>query len=302
MACLGSVLYDPAAAVSKATSSLLAMTALDTTNLRITFTAPANGTVLVKLRATVHGGTANPMYLLGVLDGSTVRGRMVPMSGPREASGATQRYTSEAVFLVTGLTPSSSYTWDAAYGVETLFASSAIKYGGPNNTTTNDAFGAFGFEIWETTNLLAGKLYDPGTAVNKATSSLLAMTALDTTNLRHTFTVPASGRVLVRLAGATRGSTANPNIMLGVLNGSTVVARQHAMGGTQQMGALAATDFQPQEATFVVGGLTPSASLTWDAAYGVEIVQAGNNLSYGGPNDTTADNAWGGFAYEIWTA
>ncbi len=37
----------------------------------------------------------------------------------------------------------------AAYGVETLVASTGLKYGGPNNTTANDAFGAFQFEIWE---------------------------------------------------------------------------------------------------------------------------------------------------------
>lgn len=36
---LGAKLYDPAGAVSKATSSLLAMTAFDTTNLRLTVTA-----------------------------------------------------------------------------------------------------------------------------------------------------------------------------------------------------------------------------------------------------------------------
>jgi len=38
MALLAGVAYDPAAAVTKATSAALAMTAFDTTNLRVTFT------------------------------------------------------------------------------------------------------------------------------------------------------------------------------------------------------------------------------------------------------------------------
>jgi hypothetical protein len=48
--------------------------------------------------------------------------------------------------------------------------------------------------------------------------------------------------------------------------------------------------------------LTPGASLSWDAAYGVDIAVASSNINYGGPNDTTASNAWGGFAYEVWAA
>jgi hypothetical protein len=52
----------------------------------------------------------------------------------------------------------------------------------------------------------------------------------------------------------------------------------------------------------VVTGLTPSATLVWDAAYGVETVVASTGLKYGGPNDTTGDNAFGGFAFEVWSA
>ncbi len=57
MALLASVNYDPATAVSAATSALLAMTALDTTNLRLTFTTPSNGFVLVRMRCVVVGAT-----------------------------------------------------------------------------------------------------------------------------------------------------------------------------------------------------------------------------------------------------
>jgi hypothetical protein len=149
MALLAGTLYDPAVAVSQATSALLAMTAFDTTNLRLNFTVPSNGSVLVRLSTVIHGGTAAPTVLLGVLQGSTVKGRKAPTGMLYTATGvATQAYAIESIFPVTGLTPSANLTWDAAYSVETLGASTAIKYGGPDNATANDAFGGFCFEIW----------------------------------------------------------------------------------------------------------------------------------------------------------
>lgn len=147
MGILGAIAYDPASAVSKATDTRIAMTAFDTTNLRLTFTAPASGKVLVRIQCAVHGATTSPSILLGVLDGSTVKGRIAP-AGRIESPLATAFVLREVVFPVTGLTPAASYTWDAAYGVETEVASTAVKYGGPNNTTANDAFGAIIFEIW----------------------------------------------------------------------------------------------------------------------------------------------------------
>jgi hypothetical protein len=303
MACLGAVLYDPAAAATKSAAAALAMTALDTTNARITFTAPANGTVLVKLRAASKGAATTAQILLGILDGSTVRGRQVPIQRQQSSTSAYLR-PSECTFIVTGLTPGNSYTWDAAYGVETGVASYVIGWGGPNDTTASNAYGALEFSIWETTNLLAGVHYDPATAVSEAASALLAMTAFDTTNLRLSFTVPASGNVLVRLrcpgAGVTLASTGI--VHLGVLNGATVVARQAALGWITQSGSVSATDFCGFHAEFVVPGLTPGANLTWDAAYGVETVQATQTLNYGGPDNATANDAWGGLAYEVWAA
>lgn len=154
MALLAAKAYDPATAVSKATTAALAMTALDTTNLRVTFTVPTNGSVLVRLQGTLHGGTATPFIpqvLLGVLEGSTVRGRLAPAGLPNGTVGSATLYvTVEAMFVVTGLTAAASLTWDAAYGVEGIVAGSALKYGGANNTTVNDSWGAFLFEVWTT--------------------------------------------------------------------------------------------------------------------------------------------------------
>jgi hypothetical protein len=149
MQLLTGTLYDPSSAVAKATSSLLAMTAFDTSNLRLTFTTPVNCTaVLVRIRCNLSGATTMPQVLLGVLDGATVKGRQVALSALPGTALATTNVPLVAEFLVT-VTGNTAYTWDAAYGVETVVAATNIHYGGPNNTTANDAWGGFAFEIWD---------------------------------------------------------------------------------------------------------------------------------------------------------
>lgn len=297
MGLLASANYDPAAAVSKATSSLLAMTAVDTTNLRLSFTVPANGSVLVRLRCTLDGSTTFPQILLGVLEGATVRLRGVPIGALKQTALATSQLTQELLAVVTGLTPGAAATWDAAYGVEVVVTSTNIKYGGPNDNSGNDAFGGFVFEVYDAPNLLAAKLYDPATAVAASTAALLAMTAFDTTNLRITFT-PTTTKALVRLRCALEGTTTFPDILLGVLNGAAVVGRQSPIGGI--LGTAVASTRVVHEASFVVTGLTIGSSLSWDAAYAVQVLLSATNIHYGGPNDTTTDNAWGGFGFEVW--
>ncbi len=144
---LGAILYDPTTAVNKVTTAAIAMTAIDTTNLRIAFTIPAHGKVKVRLKATIHGATTFPQILMGVLEGATVRMRVAPMTGGGNLAATTIQAV-EAEAIVTGLTPG-AVNWDAAYGVETLVAATGLKYGGPNNTTANDAWGGFVFEIWD---------------------------------------------------------------------------------------------------------------------------------------------------------
>jgi hypothetical protein len=299
LACLAAVAYDPAVAVSKATTALLAMTALDTTNLRVTFTAPANGNVFVRVKGQAHGSTAAPRLLLGVLEGAALRGRMTP-SGMPVQSLATTQVGQEAAYVITGLTPGNSYSFDAAYGVEVAPVSTAIKYGGPDNTTGNDAFGAFALEVWETASLLAGTLYDPLTAVTQSTTVLLAMTAMDTTNLRLTFTAPNSGKVMWRINAQVHGATTFGQILLGVLNGATVMARSAPVIAVHS--SYTATACETQSATGIISGLTPGNSYSLDAAYGVEVVSTAGGIKYGGPNNTTTDDAFGGIAYEIWAA
>ena len=299
MACLASAAYDPSTAVNAVCTSRLAMTALDVTNLRLTFTAPANGNVLVRLKGTTHGATTFPRIHLGVLDGATLRGRMSPIGGSATYAATTQM-SQEAAYVITGLTPGNSYTWDAAYGVDILLASTGLKYGGPNNASGNNAWGPFCFEVWETPTLLAGKLYDPLTAdVTKVATSLLAMTALDTTNARLTFTAPASGKVLWRIHAQTHGSTTFGQILLGVLESSTVVAR--AAPVMANPATAVATACLAMEASGVVSGVS-AGSHTWDAAYAVQVVSGAGGVKWGGPNDTTTDNCWGGLAFDLWAA
>lgn len=147
-------------------------------------------------------------------------------------------------------------------------------------------------------NLLGAKLYDPAVAVSKSTASLLAMTAFDTTNLRVAVTVPAHGMVYVRImGGAVTGATTVPTLFLGVMNGSTVLARITPQDFPGTMNA--ATQSCPLYAECVITGLTPGA-MNLDLAYGVEVVVASTNIKYGGPNDTTTNNAWGGISFQVW--
>lgn len=298
MSLLAGVAYDPAVAVTKATSSRLKMTALDTTNLRLTFTAPANGTVLVRLKGQTVGATTFPRVQLGILDSTTIRGRMSPF-GSLPAGVATSHMAQEVSYLVTGLTPGNSYTWDAAYGVDILLASTNLAYGGPNDNSGADAYGAFVYEIWSTENLLAGTMYDPTTAVTAVTTSLLAMTALDTTNLRLTFTAPASGKVFWRIKAQQHGSTTFGQMLLGILESSTVVARQAPVTGNPQTNV--ATACIGLEASGVITGVS-AGSHTYDAAYAVQVVAGAGGIAYGGPDDTTTDNSYGGIAFELWKA
>lgn len=273
------------------------MAALDTTNLRNVFTVPPNGRVLVRQRGVVHGATTFPQILLGCLEGATVRGRVVPIGGLVNTAVATAKVGLEALYVIGGLTPGASLTWDAAAGTETLVAATGIKYGGPDNTTTNDAFGAYVFEIYDAPNCLGNILYDPAAAVSKATSALTAMAAFDTTNARITFTAQTT-RVLWRVRCNLSGATTMPSVLLGVMDGATVKGRAAPIGGIP--GTAAATTNIGLEASGVITGLTKGTSFTYDAAYSTDIVLAATNIHYGGPNDTTANNAWGALQFEIW--
>lgn len=144
MACLGGILYDPATQAVENTIAAIVMTAMDTANLRITFTVPASGRVLVRQQGVVHGAATYPQIFLGVLQGAVIIMRQSPKATVAGTALATTMLSVEAVAVIDGLTPGASLAWDAAYGVKVGVASTAIKYGGGDT-----GFGGFSFEVWE---------------------------------------------------------------------------------------------------------------------------------------------------------
>jgi hypothetical protein len=182
-----------------------------------------------------------------------------------------------------------------------VVASTNLVYGGPDNASGANAEGGFVFEVWDTTNLLGGVFYDPASAATKSTQSLLAMTAMDTSNLRLTVTAPASGKIMWRVRTQFHGSTTVSAPLLGVLESSTVVARVAPV--LSVIDSLAATSCMACEASGVITGVS-AGSHTYDAAYAVQVVSGtgGAGLKHGGPDNTTTNDAFGGTAFELWTA
>lgn len=199
---LGAALYDPAVAVSKATSALLAMTAVDTTNLRIAITVPAHGIVRFRLRCAITGATTSPTILLGVLNGATVIGRVAPTYENATANAVTQNFLCDAEFTVTGLTPGAMNV-DAAYAVQVVVAATNIKYGGPNTNAGANAWGAFIFEVWDPRPMPTAA---PGAAGGLFIAGTNAATAI-TTGLTTTFTGNLTGSV-ASVTGAVGSVTA----------------------------------------------------------------------------------------------
>lgn len=153
--CLGSIAYDPGSNVLKSVTSAIGLTAFDTTNARLTFNAPASGKVQWRIAVGLKAiARTHDAVLLGVLEGSTVRGRMLasvtPVAGGQAvANDVDQRHLMDVTAIISGLTPGQSYTFDAAYSVPgDTFDSGNIEYGGPD-TPAVGANGALVFEIWE---------------------------------------------------------------------------------------------------------------------------------------------------------
>lgn len=206
---LGAVNYDPGTAVSKATSALLAMTAFDTTNLRLAITVPSHGIVRFRLRCTITGATTLPTILLGVLNSTTVVGRVAPVIFPGTMNAATQQSTADAEFTVTGLTPGAT-NFDAAYAVQVVVASTNIKYGGPNNTTGANAWGAFTFEAWDprplTTGLAGGVNVTQWNGTNVSTPSTAGIPEVNIKNIANAAVSTSSAQIGVNVVNA--GGTA----------------------------------------------------------------------------------------------
>ncbi len=237
---LAAKLYDPSSAASQVTTSLLAMTALDTTNLRLGFTVPASGFVRVKQSIVHTGSTTSPQVLLGILEGATVRARVACNANLLQTAIATSQIRLEADYVVAGMTPGASVNWDFAVGVEIVAsASGALKWGGPNNTTTNDAWGAVVFEIWDpqpktTTGQLSVdangrvdliKVAGTTQTARDLGASVLLSSGTGTGQLDFTSGVVKANAVqLLGTAWLTPGTAGTPDVNAKLWNGLTTVA------------------------------------------------------------------------------
>lgn len=155
--------------------------------------------------------------------------------------------------------------------------------------------------------------YDPGSIATKNPGTSLA--AVDSTNLTVSFTVPASGIVMVVLTGNARGSSNNNGDWMGwglVTHGTTtlvsdlvdVLQQVSQPGGGVQVQANVS-------ARLYISGLTPGAAVQWDWAYqtsGTGAAQAamivGNNGTIYSPalievyDGTIGDQSWTPVTYQ----
>lgn len=99
-------------------------------------------------------------------------------------------------------------------------------------------------------SLLAYKSYAAGTSASNSTTTL---TDVDATNLAVTFTVPASGRVLIRLTAVVGGS-GTQGLYWGLREGTTAIANNLIRSSVTNDNTSVA---------FVVTGLTPGTSHTY---------------------------------------
>lgn len=127
--------------------------------------------------------------------------------------------------------------------------------------------------------LLAYCNYD----VNSFASGAGALSDVDATNVKVTFTVPASGRVLVRLTGGLR-VTAGDFGTWGLRENTTNVVAGRQMTSS--------ANIQACSAAFVISGLTPGATKTYKWAIGSAGGSGTQYLTFGGTNLPLVMEAW----------
>ena len=110
--------------------------------------------------------------------------------------------------------------------------------------------------------LLAVTAHNPGSTLTASTGSG-SLVDVDATNLAVTFTVPASGKVLVRLAAWSKitSSTTGSEVRWGLREGAADVANS-----TTPVSKIENTN-QRNAASILITGLTPGAVKTWKWAH-----------------------------------
>lgn len=104
---LGVTYYAPGTTQTKTVTGNT-LTAFDTTNLAVTFTAPTSGAVFVELTGVVNlsAGGSNSWWGVATHNTTTVQGSLTSIYQAAAPATMTAR------IYVTGLTANTSYTWD----------------------------------------------------------------------------------------------------------------------------------------------------------------------------------------------
>lgn len=293
---LGKQVYNPNPRVAAGSTSTAVVIA-DATNLKVTFIAPASGSVVVRLSATayVYNNTANTAAhgywcLCSDTTGTVVAGTVQQSLGTPATSIADQqqamRVTTE--MPVSGLTAGQSYTyWWGLFG-DSATVTNDIIYG-DNGTTFRE--GAAIMEVYDATvgtpnnSFPQNGITQPFLAVQQgalaadATNATFSYTKVDATQAAVTFIAPASGRVLIT-AQAVVFNASNGGVNLGVGQTAGVELAQVATSGGSAS--------QVVQLTFVKTGLTSGQSYTYylylePSSSGTAVVRAssyGNVVMY----------------------
>lgn len=137
--------------------------------------------------------------------------------------------------------------------------------------------------------LLAYTAYNPNPTANISTTSS-TFADVDATNLNVTFTVPASGNVLIRLTavGVTNSAAALYVWNLRTTGGSNVTG--------SYCGVTSNTNQLHVSVAIVLTGLTPGASITY--RWGHAVTSNSGFIRYG--DDGTLINRYGPAVMEVW--
>lgn len=129
------VVYAPATAASFSTTAS-DLVAVSSANINTgAFTAPASGSVIVTANVDATASAASTVYMFGLCAHGTtspVVGNTITLTN---AVGSHYSYQ-DLVFVVTGLTPGSSYNYDLMFASSALFGGTVYVVAAGNTVTT----------------------------------------------------------------------------------------------------------------------------------------------------------------------
>jgi hypothetical protein len=155
---LGAVAYDPATDVDYTTTAT--MTALDATNVSVTFTVPDSGSVLIRSQVQAYPTATTGSLILGIMEASTTLKQA--QVGGDEGTNTVGSYG--ATWKITGLTPGATKTYKLAAKHSTN--AWHVRYG-------DDYMPAL-FEIWDAAsgNGVVHPLVDDDTMASATSSNV----------------------------------------------------------------------------------------------------------------------------------